>query len=648
MYPGTIFNWHDLSAIQTDADIASLDNIPMFMAVSSFDRGPEGLRVVYGQEFYDLYGSKMNFAKHGQPALQAANAINGGARLLVCRLVADDATLANVIMSATVTKTQTARKGTAEDTGVAVSAEDAEKILKGEEPSGATVDDPTTGFVVEPGSVTVKWTATSVTGCKTNDEVIEQALATKDIGEVSVADNEQQGKTATQTSVYPLIIASDNGRGVSNKSIKFTPDSTASKDMNNMFYTVQIYDGTTRLEKTTACLNPACVVNNVSYAITEDTSDQVQFTVDDMVYEEYINDLMGTLGVDEATIKKYDIIFCTDTKGSAVTNFNLDAESIDLNSAYGVNLQNGTNGEFGDAPFGTEAWTQAAVDVFEGVVDDSVWDVDQYKLCAVFDANYPDEVKDAIVQFVSFRQDCMFFRDLGTEVFSYASIAEKVNKYRAKIEDQEYAKFVADYYTTYQIYDPETRKRIRVTMMYDYANVMVSHFANGPYRPTAGIVNGMVLSNAIEGTINFTPRITPSVNQKALLDDLRVNYAIFQEGQCVVQSLYTSQDAYTQLSYICNVLGIQDVIRAVRICCPRQRYTFVTGNDFSNYSTAVNNVLKEYTNNFDVLTFDYTQDDLRAAQKIFYASIYFRFKNWAQTEQFDVYALPVTDDEEAS
>ena len=41
MYPGTIFNWHDLSAIQTDADIASLDNIPMFMAVSSFDRGPE-------------------------------------------------------------------------------------------------------------------------------------------------------------------------------------------------------------------------------------------------------------------------------------------------------------------------------------------------------------------------------------------------------------------------------------------------------------------------------------------------------------------------------------------------------------------------------------------------------------------------------
>ena len=310
----------------------------------------------------------MNFAKHGQSALQAANAINGGARLLVCRLVADDATLANVIMSATVTKTQTARKGTAEDTGVAVSAEDAEKILKGEEPSGATVDDPTTGFVVEPGSVTVKWTATSVTGCKTKDEVIEEALATKDIGEISVEDNEQQGKTATQTSVYPLIIACDNGRGVSNKSIKFTPDSTASKDMANMFYTVQIYDGTTRLEKTNACLNPACVVNNVSYSVTEDTSHQVQFTVDDTVYEEYINDLMGTLGVDEATIKKYDIIFCTDTKGSAVTNFNLDAESIDLNSAYGVNLQNGTNGEFGDAPFGTEAWTQAAVDVFEGVV----------------------------------------------------------------------------------------------------------------------------------------------------------------------------------------------------------------------------------------------------------------------------------------
>jgi hypothetical protein len=150
----------------------------------------------------------------------------------------------------------------------------------------------------------------------------------------------------------------------------------------------------------------------------------------------------------------------------------------------------------------------------------------------------------------------------------------------------------------------------------------------------------MFLDSAIEGTVNYTPRITPSVNQKQLLEDLRVNYAIFQQGRCVVQSLYTSQEAYTQLSYINNVLAVQQVIRALRIACPKQRYTFVTGNDFSSYEEACNNVLSYYTANFAELKFSYQQDALQAAQKIFYATINFRFNNWAQTEIFDLYALP--------
>src|SRR5574344_2451000 len=102
MYPGTIINpWHDQSAISTRT-IEQVDNIPLFAHVSSFDRGPEDLRIVSGQLFYDLYGSKMNFSKHGQPALQAANIIDGGGQLLIKRLVADNALLANVIFVASV------------------------------------------------------------------------------------------------------------------------------------------------------------------------------------------------------------------------------------------------------------------------------------------------------------------------------------------------------------------------------------------------------------------------------------------------------------------------------------------------------------------------------------------------------------------
>ena len=114
MYPGTIFNWHDQSVIE-NVPINTVDNSPLFFTVSSFDRGPEDLRVVTGQDFYKLYGSKMNFARHGQPALQAANMINGGARLLIKRLVAKDATLANIIAVSKLTSTVKAIKANAED-----------------------------------------------------------------------------------------------------------------------------------------------------------------------------------------------------------------------------------------------------------------------------------------------------------------------------------------------------------------------------------------------------------------------------------------------------------------------------------------------------------------------------------------------------
>lgn len=851
MYPGTIVNWHDESAI-TNQVIETVDNSPLFLAVSSFDRGPEDLRVVTGADFYKLYGSKMNFERHGQPALQAANIINGGGKLLIKRLVADDATVANTIAIANVkseinavkadeadpngktlaeitgdssdtvnyteildiissvgatdnttalevspslasgnkyywkpstsdvvltldevistvdytewdgvsdivvvdgTKiilVETSNAGLAKKCGfvtvtsaiphpetdsVAVdglntlhihSAEGTEvgyttlavspaalsgdkyywkaddgtypanddefvgvdfdgwtawdgmseieledgaeivlaefevneddpsavvyKVVKGAKLAVCSklADDdrttesitpviPTTDkYIVDSQSCSVKWSAVSVTNCKTYDEVVTKAKLIYAVGEPETVINDDASVTISTVTKYPMFIAVDNGRGISNKSVKFEPDYNSSKDMNNMFYTVYVYDGTTQLEKMTAALNPSAVFTDVLYGLNQDTSTQVVFGTVDGMYDKYVAQLSDLSGYDVATLQKYDCIYITTNKGTAMNPYiTLDEASIDFNSAYGVSLQSGTNGSFGDVPFGTEAWTNAAVAVFRGEFDDIIWDVDTYKIVAVFDANYPIAVKNAIADFVNFRQDCVYFRDYGLNVASYASIVSYYNEIPAEYK----TKFIADYYTTYQIKDPETQVRQRVTMMYDFARVMIGHFSRGCYRPAAGVANNMVLANAIDGTINFTPRITPVVNQKSLLDDMKINYAIFEEGRCVVQSLYSSQPEYTQLSYINNVLGIQEVIRSVRVSCPKQRYTFASGSDFSSYADAVNAVLKGYRSNFAELKFEYQQDTVKAANKIFYASIFFRFNNWAQTEVFDIYAL---------
>jgi hypothetical protein len=350
----------------------------------------------------------------------------------------------------------------------------------------------------------------------------------------------------------------------------------------------------------------------------------------------FIEKLSTETGYTVEDLRGLDIIFGKTRKGESISAWSIDPTGLDLSSEYGLALQNGSNGAFGDAPVGTSAWAAAIVEVFENTTGDhdEVYDVDQHKIAAICDANYPDNVKNAIFDFVEFRKDCVFLRDFGVGNNTFVQINKRYNDFSSK---RNY--FTADYGTSYLINDPLTKKTIEVTMTYDIAAILVSHIENSPYAPLAGTANNFILPSAIKGTINFTPVNTPKANQKEAMDNIRVNYAIFEDNQCVVQSSYTSQDAYTQLSYLNNVMGIQRVLRAVRTACPRQRYSLATSSDLQVYANAVNSVLSNYTNNFATLNFKYTQDSLRASQKIFYASIEFAFLGWAQTEIFDVYAI---------
>ncbi len=674
MYPGTIFNWHDQSVITTTGTV-SLDNAPLFLTASSFDKGPEDLRVVRGQSFFDLYGNLPSFAKHGQPAIQAANIINAGGSLLIKRLVAADATLANTILVATVTSNIVATPIDPDDTTTEGKTKDeilnifSNQIVVGDgeeqnptEPTDDPVDptpDPEpeveTKYTVKINTK-LSWSAVSVTGAKTINDVYEFAttLVENDgVEEQETPDGAEAGQLFfIAKEVIPTVVGADNGRGVSNKSIRFIPDYTTSRDSENFFYNIRVFEGTSISDRAYASLNPDSRVGNTNYGISSDTCTQINLTMVNGAYEELLDVMSKASGIPADSLKAYDLMFGYNNRKVAIPGVEIDEESIDLNSTYGVNLENGSNGSFGDAPFGTDAYNDAAAWFFYPVVEDDptssgegslydyegsdrIFDVDEFKIAACFDANYAPIVKNAIAKLVTFREDFFFFRDLGLDVFNYTSIVQAVNENKIR------NRFIGDYCTTYQIYSPTDRKRIRVTMMYDFSAAMVNHFLNGPYRPLAGSINDMVLPSAIEGTVNFTPRITPVVNQKDLMETARVNYAIFQSGRCIVQSLYSSQDAYTQLSYINNVLGIQQVIRAVRTACPKFRYTFITNNDFTSYKEAVTNVLANFLSNFAELSFEYEEDDILAAQKIFYGVINFRFNNWAQTEVFDVYALPV-------
>lgn len=573
MYPATIFNWHDLSEIAVD-NPTQIDDSPLFMQVFSADKGTEELIEIAGSDFANMYGT-MNFAKHGQSAIQAQAIIDAGGRLFAKRVVAPDSTIANLVLVANVTAGD--------------------------------------------GAVTVKWTAQSISGCKNFAEVKEQALQLLD----------------ADAGVFPLFIYTDNGRGKSIKAVRLNPDYATSKTIGKMFYTLYVYEGASISEQLTVSFDPTVVYNNQAYRLDEYTNAQITGLVDDTVYEAYLNVVSEALGLTVADTRINDLVFGYTNKGQILEGFTVDQESVDLDADTGILLQEGTNGSFGDAPVGTPAWTQAIVEVFNGTFSNEVYDIDQHKIAAIVDANYPDAVKDAIADFVNFREDCVYIRDYGLGKTTFLEIKE----YHDAIDEERRSKFIADYVSSYVIKDPLTKKNIEVTMTYDIASLLPGHIANNAFAPMAGTYNNFILRNAIKGTVSFTPINTPSINQKAAMEELRVNYALFEDNNCVVQCCYSSQEKYTQLSYVNNVIAIQVVMRAIRTACPRQRYALATGTDLSIYSDAVNNVLSNFITNFDVLRFQYTEDALKASQKIFYASIEFAFLNWAQTEIFDIYAI---------
>ena len=738
MYAGTKFNWYDQSGIETTVEQVEITNRPLFMTAITADKGTEDLVRLYGDDFYKMYGRSLSFAKHGQPLLQAGRIIDKGAELLVKRIVANDATLSNIILVAKVTDTKIQSKtetgellytnpNTGEETtesvvqktdtegnllyttvaGVETTDVQTQKVNEDDQPvfvkadgtettdtqsqktqgvnlvftkadgtettdsqsqkvdksgnplyinsndgSETTATDDGSGHnylpvmvdntpvmvdntavmldnapvmvdceaVMNDTGCSVKWEVQTVSNCKKYDDVMKAAEELFD----------------AEAGVFPMVVVTDIGRNADCKAISITPDYDVSRSIGFMIYKAAEFEGTRSEESISITLNPSVKYKNVSYAINKYSMGELSLGTVDGVFDAYVERLSAETGIDANELKMYDLINGTNCKGVAIAGIVIDPDSVNLSYEYGISLQSGSNGtEFGDAPFHSEAYGPAIAKLFAGDYTDEVWDVDIHKVCAVCDANYPKVVKDAIAKFVNFREDCFYFRDLGLGLDTFDLIYAEADKYN-------HDKFVGNYMTSYQIVDPYSNKRIEVTSMYDFAPALVDHFVAGKAsNPLAGDINGFVMDSAIRGTVNYVPRKTPKVDQKGLLDDSRINYATYYEyeGDLVVDSLYTSQEEYSQLSYINNILAIQEVMRAVRNACPKNRFKFTTGNDFNDYAESVKSVLDVYKNNFETLNFVYLEDSAKESQKIYYAALEFRFKNWAQSEIFDLYAL---------
>jgi Zn-finger nucleic acid-binding protein len=585
------------------------------MAPYTSDKGEEKWELLEGLDNFTDVKGPMSFARHGQAQLLVAEVLRAGGAVLAKRMVSDDATLANTTVRARI-------------------------------------------VVVDGVSYVYFYTRSGV-----NVVGFEEAV---EIGYDNFTDESFELEDGTFD--VPLFTVTPKGRGISNIKFRFNPEYLTSRSTSGYIaYTFEIYEGSTLLEGVTFTMNPNVILNGVSQAMNPKVnanSKQVKVRYYDDGFAAFVNKIAETASDSDGTLIgaesliNYDFINGYNVRGTVqignlVVKADATAEGTDLWSTYKpsdidvvVDLSADTcialgNGSFGTA--GTSPVTNTAeyekmllgtfgADKSSLNYDDIIYDLDEYKIEAVFDCDFPLSVKKAITDLADFRDDMVFFADFGRKYNTYDSILDFAY-------NMPHSRNVHMSHVYGNVYDPYSKREITVTLPYLLAIRMVDHVASGVSRPFAGIANNLTFPEFIYNTVNFLPREIPGLNQKQGLVDANVNYINYYDGLATMETLFTNQLEYTQLSFINNVMGVQEIIKAIRTKCPSIRYTWIDGDDLEKYIEDVKEVLNNYSANYKKLDIKYMADENYEHNKIFYAMLTVQFKDFIQEEFFKIYAI---------
>lgn len=642
-------------------NVADSTTRPIVFAGFTSDKGTEEYTKWQGEDFFDQYG-EISFARHGQPLLQAANVINNGGIVYAKRVVDPTSRLAMLGVVAHVKEISRQETRIKMDplTGSPITKEDGSYVT--EELYWKAVDvaqfsEPAQRPLYTKDEAGADGVAAMFKVCQVNYSVetldAEENVHGNDYVATSKAFYDKYKNK--KDNKFPLFLVMDNGRGVSQKSITISLDSTLSRSAQSARYVIDIDENNNTLESIVFSLNPSEVeagYNLFFDSVVKRTSKQVKcFGYEDQMQLFYAK-VAAIAGLSETRLRESDIIGARTWKGEAFKTFevlestNDGVATVKLDSFAGHALVGGYNGDtFGTSPISnykgvtdsTSVYATEMAKVYNGTFNDDIFDIDNNPIDIVVDANYPHIVKRAIENLCNFRQDVFFFRDMGTKGLTNILAIKNAKT----LNTGGNTRYVATYCQYFDVFDPYTRKQITVTMGYAISRLICMHFANGRSLVCAGQNNGWVVPEIIEGTLSYVPKVTPAGNQVAEMDDLHINFGKYYNGIFSLASEYTSQDIYTQLSFANNVLAIQELIKQIRIACPKSRYKFITGTDFEDYKKDVQAVIDANANKFASIAIDFKTDSVYAANKIVYAVIQVSFRDFAQAEIFRIVAIPI-------
>lgn len=613
--PETKISIIDNSAVKSIDTTVPYDG-PVFLIAAASAKGPEDMTVIEpsekGELFFKKYGRKPSFVKYGQELLTAGILSEQGAKIIFKRMVAEDSTLANLVIYVQIIEVKTQRTN---DDGYLLYTDS----ISGEETVIAEGNE-----ALMDVSYKLKYTGKSFKNVKNIKELSTIVKATLD----------------EKLMVYPLFLITDNGRGASVKRIRISSDYVSSKRISYMKYNLEIIENSESIETLTFTSNPDIEEYNENMSIKTvitQYSEQIKCELFESYWEMMAEKLSELTGLDFDYLMNVDLFNCKTRTGEKLEKISIDTSTgyINLSYAFGLKLDNGSNGSFGPYPINTEEYKDELVKFFTGKLTTDIYDIDNFKIDLIPDSAYPIEVKKVITSLCEFRIDPFYLRDMCIGDSNYTDILSEGANY---LENDLSSMFSATYALYYDIIDPYSKKQITVTSILELCERAITHFKNGRSCPFAGLKFNMVFKRCIPGTESFRPINLPDVAQRDNFIDNRINYAVKYDEVLVQDTQITSYNEVTEASYISNIFNLQNVIKEIRTLCPATRYSFIEEEDLESYQDTINDrIISKHKSEFDVLELIYLQDKTAKQNKVFLAALNVEFKDFDMQEQFKIY-----------
>ena len=274
------------------------------------------------------------------------------------------------------------------------------------------------------------------------------------------------------------------------------------------------------------------------------------------------------------------------TSWHMITGIEFNSDVINLSDPNGIDLVSGDDGDF-DNPksdsFNSKA-DDCLINAFSGVYDKRILSANRIPVNAFFDACYSLDVKNAIVNLALLRNDCLCYLDCGIiNSFTSTDIENLITRYSG-FTDNKISKNIQHYY----IKEPNTMKRIPVTITYflarAYADHVVNYGSHIPFVKTYARLTGHI-KDSLYPTVD-----TYEFSLKQKLVENRFNYFetvsdnIFQRA-----CQNTAQANNSDLLEESNITTLYNMKRIIERDITNNLYNFADADirkDFKDYEMA--------------------------------------------------------------